>query len=89
MTMEHLAHQFSEGDRVRTLRRVGRLPAGSIGTVQTVLTCDVLNVLFAHYRAPFLIYYDRLEAPPPQNQEDAYDAENAPLSTSALFCALH
>jgi hypothetical protein len=70
MTMEYLAHQFSAGDHVRTLQRVGRLPAGSIGTIQTVFTCDVLNVLFVGYRTPFLIYYDRLEAPPPPNQDN-------------------
>ena len=64
MTMTERAHQFSEGDRVRTRQRVGRLPAGSIGTIQTVFTCDVLNVLFVGYRSPFLIYHDRLEAPP-------------------------
>jgi hypothetical protein len=70
MTMTDRVHQFSEGDHVRTLQRVGRLPAGSIGTIQTVCTCDVLNVLFVGYRSPFLIYYDRLEAPPPPNQDN-------------------
>jgi hypothetical protein len=69
MTMTYRAHQFSEGDRVRTRRRVGRLPAGSIGTIQTVFTCDVLNILFVGYRSTFLIYHDRLEVPPPQHQD--------------------
>jgi hypothetical protein len=71
MTMTDLAHQFSEGDRVRTRRRVGRLPAGSIGTIQTVFrTGDVLNVLFVGYRSTFLIYHDRLESPLPPSQEN-------------------
>lgn len=60
--MTDRAHQFSEGDRVRTRQHVGRLPAGSIGTIQTVFTCDILNVLFVGFRSPFLIYSTRFFA---------------------------
>jgi hypothetical protein len=50
---------------VRTLRAIGRWPAGSIGTIYTVFRAgDLLDVLFAGYRAPVMIYHDQLEALP-------------------------
>lgn len=63
------AHQFKVGDCVRTLRPIGRLPIGSIGTIHRVFgTGGMISVMFADHHAPLLLYYDRIEALPPQHQ---------------------
>ncbi len=61
-----MVHLFSPGDQVRTLQSIGQWPRGSIGTIQAVFAAGrVLDVLFARYHLPVLIYHDRLEAMPP------------------------
>jgi hypothetical protein len=57
------------GDRVRTLKQLHRLPAGSTGTVAKIYgTYGLLGVLFPGDRVPRFVYRDQLEVLPPQDE---------------------
>ena len=63
--------RFQIGDRVRTTKRVHRLPAGSTGRIQGIFdTGDLFDVLFVGYRVPLLMYHEQLDALPPQGEEN-------------------
>lgn len=54
-------HRFQIGDRVRTIQRVHRLPAGSTGTIQKIINAyGLLDVLFDGHRVPTLMYSEQL-----------------------------
>jgi hypothetical protein len=59
------------GDRVRTIRSLHRLPAGSVGTVTKIFgAADLLGVLFPGNRVPRFVYRDQLEVLPPQDERN-------------------
>jgi hypothetical protein len=54
--------RFQIGDHVRTIRKLHRLPAGSIGTVAKMHGTDgLLGVLFPNYHVPRFVYCDQVE----------------------------
>jgi hypothetical protein len=59
------------GDRVRTLKQLHRLPAGSTGTVAKIYGTDgLLGVLFPGDRVPRFIYREQVEVLTPQDEEN-------------------
>jgi hypothetical protein len=67
-TMESPPH-FQSGDQVRTMQRLHRLPAGSVGTVKRIFgTGDLLGVLFPGNRVPRFVYRDQIEVLRPPNE---------------------